>query len=151
MQLTLFQVPIIFVWNFSHFSLNIKQISYLSLWLATVPLTFIMEPNYKPCLSLLRDNALFILNVVWICCVPPFLLSIHYFVDKVLSSNIVLKWNSFFFESIVLTSRFSFQQINTFMYWRSIHKGSEDYQTPIPHPCLQNGVKPNINFVFELK
>lgn len=108
MQLTLFQVQIIFVWNFSHFSLNIKQISYLSLWLTTVPLTFIMEPNYKPCLSLLRDNALFILNVVWICCFPPFLLSIHYFVDKVLSSNIVLKWNSFFFESIVLTSRFSF-------------------------------------------
>lgn len=90
MQLTLFQVQIIFVWNFSHFSLNIKQISYLSLWLTTVPLTFIMEPNYKPCLSLLRDNALFILNVVWICCFPPFLLSINYYRTLIKYSKITL-------------------------------------------------------------
>lgn len=123
-----FKYQIIFVWNFSRFSLNIKRISSLSLWLPTVPLTFIMGPSCKPCLSLPRDNALFILTVVWICCFPPFLLSIHYFSDKVLSGNIVLKWNSFFFESIVLTSRF-FVSANTFMYWRSIHKSSEDYQT----------------------
>lgn len=153
-----FKNQIIFVWNFSRFSLNIKQISYLSLWLTTVPLTFIMGPDYKPCLSLLRDNALFIPTVVWICCFPPFLLSINYYRTLIKYSKITLYSSLINMEFLPLWKYyfdfyffFKFQRIESCMYWRSIHKWSKDYWSYIPQPAEKWSIWENLAWILYLK
>lgn len=114
-----------------------------------------MGPSCKPCLCLLRDNALFILTVVWICCFPPFLLLI---ITLIKGSKITLHSSLINMEFLPLW-KYCFD-IQFYLKFQRIESCIEDpfingvriiEVTVYPPTCwkVEHMRKPSMNFVFE--